>query len=595
VTELWRISFVAAETFLLLWFLGRPLTRLLLDRGNDPFGVVSALVGVCLVTATSWTWVYATGRGVRLLLYGLVAANVVPFALSIKADRPWRSISWRVLGSRLALPFLGAGVFWHYFRDVLGQHALIASMGNADLPVYALMSQHLTDHGFGDPGFIVGANLGFYAETDYFGAFVLPALPRVLADVDPARSLLPLLMLAFMLTVASAATLVRRLGGLGSLSATVLALLGCSSATYFYSMGQGFLAQLFAMALFAQLALVAETVLRSSSTRQLVRPLALASTLLAGLLCTYPHMAFLSLPVVLGVAAVVNLLCRTGWRPVVNLAGVLGIALVVAGLLLWPRTHIAIQKTFAAEGTPAGWILPRVQLSQILGLQAYPNAPGTVSRVPDHAAAIGAISWRLVASVAALGIGVVLSVLMALRQLDDVQRRSAAWGVALFAVPTTSYFAFYGYFGPSYQQWKWLVFFQPSIVVGTALFLCIIIRAQHVRPLVLGRLPVPILLAVLTVGTLSVPATRHETLLRRETAALHTSGGLRAAGTVNISATTKDTFWDTMWVAYFVAPRRARLETPSYFPTSAPDPGAPTVRATDKGSFEVVPSLNPVP
>jgi hypothetical protein len=584
---------VAAACYAIFYYLGFPLARLVRGGQTDPYGTSSVLFGISLFTSAAWTWTWITGEGVRPLIYGLALANLLPFALAVRGTRPTRARITAVSGPLLALFAASFAVFWHYNTDVVGRKVLAATFGNADLPVYALLAEHLTRAGFGDKGFIAGADLGFYTQTDYFGAFALPTVPSVLALVEPARAVMPMLFLAMFLTVTALAGLLARLGGLNRATSGALALLACSSSLYFYSVGQGFFAQVFAMALVVKLVEVTLAILGPQERRAFLRHIAEMTVYLMGLLCVYQHMAFLCLPILLGVAVLATLVLRAPLTPLLRLAVAVPVSLGTACLLLAPRADIAVHKTFQAEGTPAGWILPRAQLSQILGFQLYPNAPGLPSTVPDHSAALAAVSWRSVATAVIAGAVLLLLVRMVVAHLPEAQRRLASWSTALLVVPLASYYAFYGYFGPSYQQWKWLAFYQPLLVLGMLAFVAALLAAQPFSAWRVGALSWAWVAGV-GLLTLTIQPSPHETRLDATVADLRDHASLRDADGVNVSATTKDTFWDTMWTAYFFADKRALLLTPSYFPTHAADSGLPTIRRAGDQADSVEPARLPV-
>lgn len=589
---------VALMAFGVLVYLGHPLSVAIGCSGRDPFRARTALLGVCEIQLIGWHWVTLTGRGLGGLVPVLLVVNAVPFAWAVR--RTWRGPAQALRGAwaPLGMTVVVSLVFVRYYRDSLGGPALHpVSLGNNDLPYYALLAQHLGGHGFSDTGAVVGsASLGAAARNDVFGAFALLSSLSSASGLEVWRLLLPLMLLAVVLLAGLCAQLIKS-GALLSWPLSIgIAVTAIGSSMFFYSVGQGFFAQLFGMALFAALAV---TILESGGATKTLSLQALAELglLVSGLLLSYPHMAFLGPPVLMAlvVAPVVVRASGEGRRTRAQLL-LLTTALLLACLVCATRTVTAWQRTFGLGKIVAGWGLPRVDVTQYLGLQLFPTAPSLPPVVPRHDLALASISWRTVAAVILCGAIVLLLVRSVAARSSPESGRAMAWALSWAAVPAASYYVFYGYFGTGYQQWKWLAFLQPFIVVGVLSLLAVMlaqgtpwgIRRPWTTPWLQGASVVAVLAA-----TVSVRSYPHAAAVRSDLVQLRDDVRLDGSSGVNVRAASASPLWDGMWTIYFLQGRRTVPVTQTYFPVQTADPRYPTVLIKGDGGVEVLSPENP--
>src|SRR5262249_38661870 len=146
-----------------------------------------------------------------------------------------------------------------------------------------------------------------------------------------------------------------------------------------------------------------------------------------------------------------------------------------------------------------------------------------------------------------------------------------------------SYAVFYfGRGGPTYEQWKWISYLQPLMVVAVIAPVAVLIVVLAQRPLATVAVAIG-LVALITASTVS--ANRDTSLVDSGSTWVPVDLGdlgaapvLRGVDEVNIALTP---YWESMWAAEALWPRRVHLLTPTYYPVTAPDAAATIVRRAD--------------
>jgi hypothetical protein len=175
-------------------------------------------------------------------------------------------------------------------------------------------------------------------------------------------------------------------------------------------------------------------------------------------------------------------------------------------------------------------------------------------------------------------------VLAAVALLWRRQARTAIFLAATAFVVFGSYVAVYVARGYSYEQWKWISFFQPLIVAAVYTLVCAaaieaIDRVRHARTafarnvgVAFGVVLVALSARTLVLGTRSTPAvwvpgkpTIHWYVVRPSLSDLPHRPAIAHLHGVNI----KLPQWDAMWAAYFLEPEmRVYLTSPNYYTLS---------------------------
>lgn len=589
---------VLAACGVALYFLGLPWRVLL--RAKDPFGERTMLLGLSVLVGVTWQWADLTGKGISTCLWLLAALNLPAFAWAVR--RTWSG--WRTLLAR-ALPTVGAGaaclaVFATYYRDALGGgRPYPVSLSNNDLPYYAIMGRHLIHDGLAAHGAIVGANFGDYLRADVFGSFDEIGAAAYLVHQPTSVVLMPLLVLSMLLTVLGLARIIGHLTRLPVVVALAAGLLTCSSSLYFYSVGQGFFSQLIAVPLFvALLALLLERVTGPDLplTPAGIFPSALEyGWYVVGLVCVYPHMAFLGVPVLLSIvitAAFVG--SRPLWATTARTLAVVGGGFVVSLLLDGSRVIDGARRSFLVGGSSGGWGFDRITVSQIFGLSQFPHQRALTSQAPaygKHLLALNPVLLLLLVLAGAL-LAVGLRLLGARR--SAAVRDLVGWGVAGLATVLATYYLLFALAGKTYLAWKWLSFFQPVALAF------VLTGVAAVAWNLAGRLPVRartcatvLPLAVLLPLMLAPTRLEHPLQVTGFLTALPQAPALAGADVVNVDARTRGKFWDAMWAGYLLGPKRVIFVSLTYWPAQPADPRYPTLVILPGNTFRVEPAVSP--
>ncbi|HVE94428.1 MAG TPA: hypothetical protein VNB24_05865 [Acidimicrobiales bacterium] len=591
---------LTAAELALCFVYGAPVSAVLRRPLLTPF---TPLAGLALMSGLQWWLLDRAG-----LVVGRTAWPITGIACAATALVLLRGCHRRpgavTAGDAALLAYTALGtlcVYAAYYRDSMAEVMPVpVSLGNNDLPLYALLAQHVSSFDFTHSGAITGAHLGSAARLDVVGVFTLLATASRVTSLPIDDVLMPTLLLGVLLCCASLASLLRTVMGLPPALASLVALVACGGNMFYYGVGHGFVSQFFGMAaVFTSLSLIWSWSDKWGGDRRPLRGItpmvAQLAALQVVLLCFYPHMAFLGLLLSAGPP----MLAAYIWtRPAAELARRCGAivaatstALIVAMLLVSTRATAAIERTATLKETAAGWVLHQVDLAQFLGLRAFPSdgyvsPPAAPFSDGQH---LAVVPWATVLP-ALLG---VIAVFVYLRRWI---RRSATTlvvvaALALLAVALLSYGALYAYYGPSYQQWKWALLVQP--VVPAAL---LVLAAKSLSVLgnvcrrsivaALGASCAVVSLFALAAAMRSRSASHH--LLRIEGAVheLSKRPDVRHEDAVNIRLEGPSAVWDTMWAAYFVPAESKTLLSPSYFPPSAPDADAPTL-ARRRGGEEI--------
>ena len=534
---------------------------------------LTPIAGLAVLCATEWV-LLELGQNVHATAWPMTALALVSSGVALRESR--RRGDRLPLGRDLLLIGLTAGltlaIFLYYYSDSLsGPLPRPSSLGNNDLPYYALLSQHLLEGNFSDAGRITTGDLGTTARSDVTGVFMLVATAARLTNLSVATVLMPVLAFGVFLVILALSDLLRQTTNLSTVACVLAACAGCDGSMFFYGVGQGFVSQYYGMAaFFTSLAIVAG-VLRADVRPPSFLVVARLAVPQAVLLFFYPHMAILGTAVLAGVLVCVELTRPAQVRTVAQrlrtslpmpLLG-LGVALVVCT----SRSVVAIQRTLLLRNSTGGWNLGQVSVTQALGLAQFPTsaqaAPIPTGPIPLTPRAVILAACALVVTTAIL----VRIRRSGLRHDQDVL---VAWPVSILLCAGWSYAVFYAYYGYSYQQWKWALFFQPLIptfAVAGLLWALKAVGEQATRamPVALGSgvTAALVLTPLLAGGTTS---RQHTTRVDDALVALSNRSDLsHNTDVVAISAGGPSPYWDTMWAAFYSPARRDALRSPSYF------------------------------
>jgi hypothetical protein len=561
--------------------IGFPVKALLLDGPHERSPVPSLVAGLAVVQVVTWYWLQAGGEGLKTpiaVLLGAGAAGTL-FAVIRRGVRwPGRELLTAAVG-----PIAAVIVFVVVFASIfdLPFHTT-STLGNLDAIEYSIDSQHLTEHGFGDPGQV--SDLGERAKKNGFGSIVVLGAASAATGIATWKLTTPLMFILVILGVATLARLLRELFPDAPVQSGLAAAAACAGYLFFYLVGMYFLGQVMGMAVAPILGVAALRARNCASVRSGVRLAASVAVVTLVYLSHYIHML---VPVVLlfGAAAL-----AASWGEIrtvlpriaaVGGAGLLAAFVIIPGLAI---QHVALARTFAVAA--AGWPLPGFLPSEVAGALGDPPTP--------HGAGGYAASAMLLAGFAAS--------LLALR---NTRRRAALFAGTTVGLILLTYLAVYLHEGVSYRQWKWITFFQPLFAALIFIVVTVAVTDRAVVHRLRAAVPAAcVALGVLTAAIVAMSGFAHtpahpsflpgqptdQTLayVDPDLSNLGVNPKLARLGPINVDIAPN---WDTMWAVYFLRNHPLTAQSASYFPTAPPTAEwtlTPRNDALASPSFQVV-------
>jgi hypothetical protein len=479
---------VALELLALLGFLGYPVVHLARRWSGRALAAPAPVIGIAVVYLLSWWWLRATGTGLDVGVPVIVAVGAVawiPVAVDLARRRPApREVARAAVVPVVTAVAVGVLFTFHFSSVFRLDHLSSAAGSNIDVAAYSLVAGHLVDEGLSGPGNIAGYNLSQRAEDDAVGATTLVATAAVASGRETWEVGAAVLFVAMAAVSLSLVALVRRLWPGARLIAAGAALVGVANYLFVYLTLQFFLSQILAVALIGAIVVALLAALDAASWRAVGASALVLALTGAALIATYPGMAFFA-PVVM-LAAVLACLPRAGWRDRLLRLGVVIAGGVVAAIVLAPdQFTTAIRRAQILSGVEAGWPLPGMLPSDLVGAVA-----GDIS---GDAALRWTGSLILVGAIAACA---------ALRWRTD---RLARFTIVAWAAALASYALVYAIEGESYRQWKWITTFLPLLVAPAAALLVAagidLARRARVRPAVAQAVALGALVGIVALQT----------------------------------------------------------------------------------------------
>jgi hypothetical protein len=565
------VEYLAIATYLIAAFaiVGAPVKLALRACGVSIGRVVPApVIGSALVVLASWYWATPFGgtRPVaRILLVAGIVASLALGAWMLRRRDDLRSFVHDLdVRSCLMLGVLCFAGITTAFVATDGQlfvrsHFTVLTLGNNDAASYALISQHLLDEGPEDPGNIAGYDAGARSLGFSGGACALLAAGASLTGLDVWRVMTPMMLVALVLGAYSLGLLLREiLGRERTVLIGVAVVLGFSVLYSAYLVAQWYYAQFTGMALVFTIGAVLYRAMRSTARRDTLASIGMVGLILAAGLSVYPHMTIMGSIVLLPVVAVTHesfgSLVRRGVRTAVVYAagGVLAVALA-PGLLV-----DAVDITRELEGVEAGWSLPSIYPTEMLGFQTDVRAGQGLLTTAASVAVVaalglcGAIAWRRKRGDAALPL--LMAIVVVLATYIAVYQREG---------------------GPTYRQWKWVTFFIPLFVAAAIALPALVVSSARQFASLWNRALTAALVfygaVVLLFATgagfpLSPPAAAYLSVTLDEIN-LRYDDQLAELPSLHINTSP---YWETMWLAYFLRDVPVTLGPPTYYTTAPP-------------------------
>jgi hypothetical protein len=565
-------DFFATTGYLLvaLALIGTPV-KLVLRRFDISAGraVSAPVIGVAIVVIGSWYWALPLGATKTLPRVLLLAGTLVTAGWAIwvvvrrgAAGTILRDARFRQSAILMAICVAGIGatVVANHAQLLIRESPTVLSLGNNDAAAYALVGQHLLDDGPEDPGNIEGYDAGEESIRFPTGALAVLAAAASVSGREVWRVMEPMMFVTLVLGAYATALLVREaLQQLPTVAIGIMSVVGFSVLYTTYLVGNWFYAQMLGVVLITTVTTILLCGARDGSRRdRLVAVSLLALTLAAGF-AVYPHMIVLGSLILFPVAAIAVGSIRALVRRALTSGLLLACGLVLAVAVTPGLAADAVGTTRELQGVQAGWPLPFIYPSEMVGIATAANVPPAWPTVVVSAllllglAGAALVSWRrgFAASVAPLAAGLVTIL--------------------------ASYVVVYLYEGgPTYQQWKWITTFVPIVVVFALglVLLAAFTMTQHRdlwRRLAYGGLIgyAAIVVFVFASGA-GFPLRIHPSIylsVSPDQVDLSAHPRLEELDALHIDTTP---YWDTMWLAYFLRDKQLSLGPDNYYATSEP-------------------------
>lgn len=527
---------------------GMPVVALALPRLRHEVVLAAApIIGLAVLATFGWYWCSFVDGGLHpaLLVFAMCCAVIGVALISIsKTPVEWRvvrrlaavvAVQLAAFGA-LSLPMTSAGEFTS------------VSIGNNDVASYALVADHLMDHGFSATDRVVGVSLAREAQEDVFGAYVL----LTAAASGTARPLWKVTSVGMAVaSVAAVLALVafsRRVFGLGSLASGVLSIASCNTFLFSFMAGHYFLSQVLGIACAALL-----TTLLAEPEKVPWRPLvAVAALVMAAFVLTYPHMLIVGAPVWAGVALVA--VAQRSWHAFRRSLVIGAVGAMAVGLTLPVRAFGAVSRTLTLGTGLQGFPIAALSPAEVLGLQrslSWPPSPITV--VASTVAVVMLTGFAM----------------LALRH----ERRVAVTAVYALVSSAAVYLLLLVRYGDhGYPAAKWIAFFQPTVVVSAGALAALSIARMPRFQTAPRATREGIALACGALATVIAfnghaafePAYAGEAaVVEDDLYTLAEAPSLERVSSVNLDV---PTFWETLWGVYFLRDRVVYPVSPYYYP-----------------------------
>ncbi len=449
---------LALTVLVIISVIGRHVLAAL--RARNSLRPVAPAVGLAALLVVAWP-LESMGVPLQVVASTAILATIVGIIVPLIAasrSRKWPAILTIGLPDVL-FPAIGFLATVAFFYPALRDYGLsIASLGNGDPLSYSLQARQTLQSGFETSPGVTNWDFNLDARAGWSGAGATLALIAGITGRSVGTAFLLTMIIIVTVGQWQTSVLIQRLAGnqhqsparttLVLIAAPFVAALAWLNPFVAYVIGNGFLAQVVAMALIAPLLVVLLATTRQQGESTAGKAVALG--LLAGAACSAygalaPAIAALLAGIWLAALALVN--WRRRWSRLVRPAGVaLALASItgIAGFLWFSMDGVLITTTMAA-----GWPMHVPSMGALFGLGPFITDDGA-------AAAFGPLGW--------LGVAVVIAVLAsnAFRR-DVLSGIRLVSGVAVLVVMAAAAIRF----GPdAYRTWKLWGMVVPILVVA---------------------------------------------------------------------------------------------------------------------------------
>lgn len=560
-------------------YLGLGLTLILTPQKLAEYAcLLSPIVGYCYLTMAGWFCYSMNLRGTDS--YG--AALLIPPAvfLGYAIWRPAMRARAKIRPDLVAPLVIGVVGFLVVSLPLVNnaEGATSLSIGNNDLPAYALLARYLKEFSSSQRIACVDQAANFYLLAFKFGAFLSTAYPSSLfkAELYKLQSISVNMFFSFGAPLVYVAA--REVFRYKAHPAAGVAALYALSPVLYYTAYQGFGAQLIATALGLAILIVNASVIDSSERLyDCFSYLPLAVLLNWGLFATYAN----AFPIVYGFVFcyLLSTLARNSRRRVLHLSLFFVLmAALLASLSPWRAKYLLSFLIWTATAN-AGWHVPIISPDMLMGL-TFSNVsflpPFGVQRYAGYFVPLLAIAAGLVAV------------------YKKDRRHSVMAGASLIFICGAYLIAGFPRAGEwgGYRSYKFISFVLPqALLCALMLFHNLDVRSRAVA---VRLLAVP--LAALILGSavscyyMVQATTTSRILVTRDQADLAKLEDDPSIESINVLG---HGCWRTMWAAHFLLGKRLYFETQTYFRSTRLDgewdlrfvrePGVDPIRSTAPG------------
>lgn len=437
-----------------LWIFGYPIQRIVrVVAGKRTPYVATPLLGLYPAVQIGWLWSEFGSGGVSKVMPFALAFFALATAGFLAADaRKNKQIfaskksimvvlkkQWPMLAIFLAVAIGYVFIYWVYFKL---PYQTAASLGNHDLPHFAVLAEHLRNGNFDDVGNVYGTFLGPFAKGDVVGTFVLNTLTSIFTGQPVWQTINATLFTGWLLMTYQLSLFLQHGIRVRKTIAVPIALVTALSPLIVFIAGHGYISQLYGTAIL----LAGATVLLGFSLRLRT---ALGAGLTLGVLSAVLWNMYPFVVLVMPVLAAPIRLVAYKWRAMFKYAFWV-VPVIAGGWLLSPLLAVGrfgrgFHQAVDQSASSAGWSLPWFSPQEILGF----TTTYKTFALDRWQGAIPLILLFLIACVV-------------LRK--NLQARLA---LAVIAISMLSYFAIYQRSGVSYQQWKWAGLVAPMLIAAS--------------------------------------------------------------------------------------------------------------------------------
>jgi hypothetical protein len=547
----------------LYFYLGVGLSLLFCPKALGKYILFfSPLVGYCYLSLTGWYCYNLDIGGTDVYAPALFVPPFFFLCYALLSCRG-RLRSEELISAQMIAPVVvGIVVFLIVSMPSIlsrnGANSTSPSPGNNDITNYANIARFLKDFTRSETGGYLGQiDFKFLADKTVFGAFLATAAPSSLFSLDTYQLQDISLRVFFLFSVLLCYVLAKEAFGYGHYPAVGLAVLYGLNSVMYYTLYQGFEAQIIATGLTLFFILIQIHAINNSEKRSDYFPYIFFGVLLNwGISISYPHMLpFVYVPVV-GYVVLVSFHARS-WKASINW-GAFALATIALTFILSPsRGQSLVRYLLVMNKVEAGWHIHWLFPDAFFGFtfkhwnfQPHSDWIRLAITIPVLTLIVTGlvVAYKKDRRLFILAVVSVLPILTGYFLLARPDAAKAEWG--------------------GYKSYKLLSFFLPLVMLGSLiLFRNLRFNSESRIAFVLPGL----LLLLVGCNLLSAAATVKammisQRVVREDIAALKEIESNSLVDSINI--TTADN-WDNMWYAHFLMRKKLYYKNSVYYPASS--------------------------